>query len=179
MKKIIALALCLMLALCAVSAVAEENTAEKTHLGTLEVGEAFRIQGKVPDNYTFNLITSNELNLIGILAGGEGMPSVTVSIAYSEEYHGVERFNDLDEADVQDIKDSFLAMDDVVFEDLETAYGTRLLKVTTNNKSFADIYTIYKGYELEFVMTAQGEVKDADVQMLVDFISYMDFVPAN
>ena len=80
---------------------------------------------------------------------------------------------------IVNIKDSFLAMDDVTFEDLETAYGTRLLKVTTNNKSFADIYTIYKGYELEFVMTAQGEVKDADVQMLVDFISDMDFVPAN
>ena len=179
MKKIIALALCLMLALCAVSAVAEEAAAEKTHLGTLEVGEAFRIQGKVPDNYTFSLITSSELNLVGVLAGGEGMPTVTVSIAYSEEYHGIERFNDLDEADVQDIRDSFLAMDDVTFEDLETAYGTRLLKVTTNNKTFADIYTIYKGYELEFVMTAQGEVKDADVQMLVDFISDMDFVPAN
>ena len=168
-----------MLALCAVSAVAEEAAAEKTHLGTLAVGEAFRIQGKVPDNYTFSLITSSELNLVGILAGGEGMPTVTVSIAYSEEYHGIERFNDLDEADVQDIRDSFLAMDDVTFEDLETAYGTRLLKVTTNNKTFADIYTIYKGYELEFVMTAQGEVKDADVQMLVDFISDMDFVPAN
>ena len=69
MKKIIALALCLMLALCAVSAVAEENTAEKTHLGTLEVGEAFRIQGKVPDNYTFNLITSNELNM-GLVMNG-------------------------------------------------------------------------------------------------------------
>ena len=179
MKKIIALALCLMLALCAVSAVAEEAAAEKTHLGTLEVGEAFRIQGKVPDNYTFSLMTSSELNLVGVLAGGEGMPTVTVSIAYSEKYHGIERFNDLDEADVQDIKDSFLAMDDVAFEDLETAYGTRLLKVTTNNRSFADIYTIYKGYELEFVMTAQGEVTDADVQMLVDFISDMDFVPAN
>ena len=178
MKKIIALALCLMLALCAVSAVAEENTDEKTHLGTLEVGEAFRIQGKVPDNYTFNLITSNELNLIGVLAGGEGMPSVTVSIAYSEEYHGVERFNDLDEADVQDIKDSFLAMDDVVFEDLETAYGTRLLKVTQSDKTFVDIYTIYKGYELEFLLSADEEVQDADIQMLVDFISDMDFVTA-
>ena len=178
MKKIIALALSLMLILCSAAVLAEE-TAEKAILGTLKVGQSFMIKSRVPEGYRFEEIVNNELNLIGILAGGEGMPSVTVSIAYSEEYHGVERFNDLDEADVQDIKDSFLAMDDVTFEDLETAYGTRLLKVTTNNKSFADIYTIYKGYELEFVMTAQGEVKDADVQMLVDFISDMDFVPAN
>ena len=103
---------------------------------------------------------------------------VTVSIAYNEEYADVERFNDVDEATVQEIRDSFMDMDEVVFEELETVYGTRLLKVTTSNSSFADIYTIYKGYELEFVMTAQGEVQDADVQMLVDFISDMDFVPA-
>ena len=101
-----------------------------------------------------------------------------VSIAYNEEYADVERFNDLDEAAVQEIRNSFLEMDEAAFEDLETAYGTRLLKVTTGNKNFADIYTIYRGYELEFVLTAQGEVQDADVQMLVDFISDMDFVEA-
>ena len=41
-----------------------------------------------------------------------------------------------------------------------------------------DIYTIYKGYELEFVIAADGDLQDADVQMLVDFISDMEFVPA-
>ncbi len=177
MKKIIALALSLMLILCAAAALAEE-TAEKTRLGTLNVGEAFTIQSKVPENYTFSVLTSSELNLVGVLSGGEGQPTVYVSIAYNEEYTGVERYNDVDEATVQEIKNSFLVLDDVVFEDLETAYGTKLLKVTQTDKSFADIYTIYKGYELEFVLTAQGEVQDADIQMLVDFISDMDFVPA-
>ena len=100
-----------------------------------------------------------------------------MSIAYNEDYAGVERFNDVDEATVEEIKESFLDMDEVVFEDLQTAYGTRLLKVTQANRSFADIYTIYKGYELEFVLSAQGEVQDEDIRMLVDFISDMDFVP--
>ena len=177
MKKIIALALSLMLILCA-AAVLAEGTAEKTELGSLKVGQAFTIRSKVPENYTFSLVTSNELNLVGILSGGEGRPTVYISIAYNEEYNDVERFNDVDEATVQEIRDSFQDMDEVVFEDLETAYGTRLLKVTQANKSFADIYTIYKGYELEFVLTAQDEVQDADIQMLVDFISDMDFVPA-
>lgn len=176
MKKIIALALCLALILCTAASLAE--TAEKTRLGSLQVGEAFTIQSKVPENYTFSLITSTELNMVGVLSGGEGQPTVYISIAYNEEYDGVERFNDVDEATVQDIRDSFQDMDEVAFEDLETAYGTRLLKVTQANKSFADIYTIYKGYELEFILTAQGEVQDADIQMLVDFISDMDFVPA-
>ena len=171
MKKIIALALSLMLILCATTVLAEE----KTELGSVE---AFSIQSIVPEGYTFSLVMSNGLGLIGILTGGEGKPTITVSVAFSEEYAGVERFNDVDEETVQEIKDSFLDMDDVVFEDLETAYGTRLLKVTQANKSFADIYSIYKGYETEFIVTAQGEVTDEDIQMLVQFISDMDFVAA-
>ena len=169
MKKIIALALSLMLVMGVSAGLADE----KTELGSVE---AFSIQSIIPEGYTFSLITSNGLNLVGILTGGEGKPTVTVSIAFSEEYAGVERFNDVDEQTVQEIKDSFLNMDDVVFEDLETAYGTRLLKVTQANRSFADIYSIYKGYETEFVVTAQGEVTDEDIQMLVQFISDMDFV---
>ena len=177
MKKIIALMLSLMLIL-GTAAVFAEGTAEKTRLGSLKVGEAFTIQANIPENYTFRTITSTDLNLVGTLSGGEEAPIVYISIAYNDEYTGVERFNDVNEATVQDIKDSFTDMDEVAFEDLETAYGTRLLKVTTSNRTFADIYTIYKGYELEFVLTAQGEVQDADVQMLVDFISDMDFVAA-
>ena len=176
MKKIIALALCLMLVLCAAACPAE--TEEKAELGTLKVGGAFSIRSRIPEGYTFTLITSDELNLIGLLEGGEGKPLVTVTIGYSEEYADVERFNDVDEATVERIKTGFLEMDDVAFEDLETAYGTRLLKVTAADKSFADIYTIYKGYELEFVIAADGDLQDADVQMLVDFISDMDFIPA-
>ncbi len=177
MRKIIALALCLALLLCAAAVQADETEA-KTRLGTLKVGEEFTIRSKVPENYIFSLVTSTELNLVGILTGGAGQPIITVSIAYNEDYAGVERFNDVDEATVQEIKDSFLEMDEVVFEDLVTAYGTRLLKVTQANRSFADIYTIYKGYELEFILSAQGEVQDEDIRMLVDFISDMDFVPA-
>ena len=169
MKRIIALALSLMLILGVSAGLADE----KTELGSVE---AFSIWSIIPEGYTFSLITSNGLNLVGILSGGEGKPTVTVSIAFSEEYAGVERFNDVDEQTVQEIKDSFLNMDDVIFEDLETAYGTRLLKVTQANRSFADIYSIYKGYETEFVVAAQSEVTDEDIQMLVQFISDMDFV---
>ena len=175
MKRIIALVLGLMMVLCAAAAGAETaETAEKAELGSVE---AFNIQATLPEGYIFNLITSGGLNLIGLLSGGEGAPIITVSIAYNEEYAEVERFNDVDEATVEEIKESFLEMDEVSFEDLETAYGTRLLKVTDADSEFADIYTIYKGYELEFVMAAQGEATDADMQMLVDFISSMDFIP--
>ena len=175
MKKITALLLSLAMILCAVCVFAEDTG--KTEMGTLNVGTAFSIRSKVPEGYRWLSVTSTELNIIGLLTAGGGKPAVTVSIAYNEEYEGVERFNDVDEATVEEIKESFLDMDEVVFEDLQTAYGTRLLKVTQANRSFADIYTIYKGYELEFVLSAQGEVQDEDIRMLVDFISDMDFVP--
>ena len=174
MKKITALALSLMMILCAVCAFAEDTG--KTEIGTLKVGEAFSIQSKIPEGYTYMPVRSSELNMVGILSAGEGRPAMTVSIAYNEEYAGVERFNDVDDATVEEIRDSFReAGEDLTFEDLETAYGTRLLKVAGNG--FVDIYTIYKGYELEFVLTGDA-LTDSDVQMLVDFISDMGFITA-
>ena len=176
MKKIIALALSLIMILCAVCAFAE--TAEKTEMGTLEVGEAFRIQSKMPEGYTYMPVTSTGLNMVGMLSAGEGRPVVTVSIAYNEEYADVERFNDVEETVVEEIRDSFREVDeDLVFEDLETVYGTRLLKVA--GSGFVDIYTIYKGYELEFVMTpGEGqELTEEAVAKMIQFISDMEFVP--
>ena len=178
MKKAFALALCLIMILCAVCASAED-AADKVELETVSVGQTFSIRSKLPEGYAFSLMTSTDLNLVGLLIGREDQPAITVSIAYNEAYQDVERFNDVDEETVQEIRDSFSSMDDVTFEDLETAYGPRLLKVTTNDRSFVDIYTIYKSYELEFVMVGKGELQDADVQMLVDFISDMDFVPVD
>ena len=175
MKRIIALALSLVLILCAAAAPAEEP--EKVELEVLSVGQKFSIRSRLPEGYAFSLISNTDLNMYGVLAAGEDQAAIMISIAYSEEYDGIERFNDVDEETVQRIRDGFAAMDDVTFEDLETAYGTRLLKVTTNDRTFVDVYTIYKGFELEFVLFRTGEVQDADVQMLVDFISDMDFVP--
>jgi len=172
MKKITALALSLIMILCAVCAFAEDTG--KTEIGTLKVGEAFSIQSKLPEGYTYRPVLATELNMVGMLSAGEGKPVVTVSIAYNEEYAETERFNDVDEETVEEIRQSFLEVDEeVTFEDLETTYGTRLLKVTGDG--FVDIYTIYKSYELEFVMTGEG-MSDEYVQMMVDFISDMDFV---
>ncbi len=172
MKKTIALLLALIMILC-VGCVSAED-AGKTEMGKLKVNEAFSIQSRIPEGYTYMPVVETALNIVGILSAGEGRPVVTVSIAYNEEYVDTERFNDVDEAVVEEIRESFREADEeVVFEDLQTAYGTRLLKVTGDG--FVDIYTIYKGYELEFVMTG-AELSAESVQMLVDFISDMDFV---
>ena len=175
MKKILMIALSLVLILGVAAASGE--TAELT---TLKVNEAFEIRSKLPEGYSYQTLKEEDLYIIGMLTGDVGRPMITISISYNEEYDDVERFNDVDEATVEEIKYSFLDMDEgVVFEDLETAYGTRLLKATAPKKHFIDIYTIYKSYELEFVLTPGADpLSDADVQMLVDFISDMEFVPA-
>ena len=171
MKRIIALALCLIMILGAAAVSADETA--KTEMGTLNVGETFLIRSRIPEGYTYMPVLNTELNIVGILSAGEDRPAVTVSIAYNEEYADTERFNDVDEAVVEEIRESFREVDEeVTFEDLQTAYGTRLLKVTGDG--FVDIYTIYKSYELEFVMTG-ADLTEADVQMMVDFISDMDF----
>ena len=107
MKKIIALALSLIMILGAVCALGE--AADKSELGTLNVGKVFKIQSKVPEGYTYTPITKTELNLVGQLTAGEDKPTVTISIAYNEEYADVERFNDVDEATVEEIRDTFRA----------------------------------------------------------------------
>ena len=171
MKKIVVLALSLMLVLCAVSALAEDG------MQTLNVNESFEIRSVIPEGYTFELLEKEGLNIIGWLNAGKDRPVVTFSIAYSEEHADVERFNDLDEEAVELIRESFREMDDVTFEDAKTAYDTRLLRV--NGDGFVDIYTIYKGYELEFVMTpGEGqELTEEAVAKMIQFISDMEFVP--
>ena len=183
MKKLLMLALSLMLVLCSVSALAE--TAEATekaalgHVGKLDVNGSFTIQARIPDGFTYQTIDADELGLISMLTSEDGL-IVTISIQFSEEYADVERLNDVDEEGINIIKQTFTDMDDVAFEDMETAYGTKLLKVTEikDETSFVDIYTIYKGYEMEFVMVRNdySGLTDADIQMMVDFISDMDFV---
>ena len=51
MKRITALALSLIMILCAVCALAEDTG--KTEIGTLKVSEAFSIQSKLPEGYTY------------------------------------------------------------------------------------------------------------------------------
>ena len=182
MKKLLILALSLALILCSVSALAE--TAEKEdlgNLGTLNVNGVYAIKSRIPEGYTYELYSSDELGLIAFLRSEDNSLLVCISIAYNEEYADVERLNDVDELDYSLIKESFEEMDDVTFDEKETGYGTKLLVVTDASKRFVDIYTIYKGYEHEFVLVrdnGESEVTDADVQMLVDFITDIDFIPA-
>ena len=75
---------------------------------------------------------------------------------------------------------------------METAYGTKLMvvKELQDGPDYVDFYTVYKGYEVELILTrAQYDaetgmildtppITDAEIQMAVQFLSDMDFVGA-
>ena len=179
MKKLIALMLSLALLLGCACAVAE--TAEKTEIPTLSVNGTFKLKGLIPEGYKLGIINQDSIGLTAIMGSSDAAkPQVTISIAFNEEYADLDRFNNVSEEDYEAIKESFTEENDVTFEDRETAYGTKLLAVTEspeNGIEFMDVYTIYKGYEIEFVMTpGSEELTEENMQMMIDFLSDLDFV---
>ena len=185
MKKILSVLLILALLLGA-GAVAAES-AGKTEMGSLSVAGAFTLKCAVPEGYTIDVLEQTSEKIAALLTNEDTTkPLVTISIAYNDQYSDVERMNDLSEEQMKVIESSFSEMDEVKFEYRETGLGTKLLVVTEtkDDVSFVDIYTIYKGFETEFVMvpgiTADKEeivpLTEEQISMLIDFITGIDFV---
>ena len=179
MKKAFAILLCLaMLLSCA--AVAE--TAEKTYLATVDMNGAFQLQCALPEGYEIEEIESTGATYIAMFTADESRPLLTLSIAYNELYSDVFRMNDLDAEALALIEDSFKAEDDVKISYTETSYGTKLMMIQEADGSvdYVDFYSVYLGYEIEIVVVAQDEngLTDAQIQMVVDFLSDLDFVEA-
>ena len=191
MKKIIALALCLMM-MCG-AALAE--TAEKETMGTLTVGGNFQIKCRIPDGYKMNILDANSTSVLAVVASeAENTPHITVSVAFNEEYTEFDeatgdskalKLNDVSDEVMEEIKASFLDnMLDAEFEEKETAYGTKLLVVkghVDEESSIVDFYSIYNSYEVEVIATMgqdaeNGILSEEQIQMVVDFLSEMDFV---
>ena len=191
MKKIIALALCLMM-MCG-AALAE--TAEKETMGTLTVGGNFQIKCRIPDGYKMNILDANSTSVLAVVASeAENTPHITVSVAFNEEYTELDeatgdskalKLNDVSDEVMEEIKASFLDnMLDAEFEEKETAYGTKLLVVkghVDEESSIVDFYSIYNSYEVEVIATMgqdaeNGILSEEQIQMVVDFLSEMDFV---
>ena len=88
------------------------------------------------------------------------------------------------EEQLQPIIDSFANDgDEVTISYTETAHGTKLL-VARDSDGFVDIVafiTVYEGYMIEFDMTtgsqASGPLTDEQIQMCIDFLSDLDFIP--
>ena len=180
MKKCLSIALCLMM-LFSLTAVSAEG---KAQLGTVEMNGAFELRGVLPEGYTAETLVAESAQYIAqIKSADAAKPVLSLSIAYDELLCGVERLNDLDQESLKKIEATFQAEDQVEITYTETSHGTKLMviKETRDSVDYVDFYTIYLGYQIEFVLTkgeaaAQG-ITDEQIQMAISFLSDLDFVP--
>ncbi len=163
-----------------------EEAPAKEQMGKLNVNGEFALQCRLPEGYTMQLINSQG-NRIGALITPEDTekPILQLSVAFDEMYAGVDRMNDLSEEALKALEETFSEMNDVEITYRNTAYGTKLLiaREVGDQEDFVDIMSVYKGYSVEFVMTPNPGARDQSltgeqIQMCVDFLSELDFVPA-
>ncbi|MBR4500297.1 MAG: hypothetical protein IKP22_00185 [Clostridia bacterium] len=188
MKKILSFSLCLALLLGCSAATAE--TAGRTFTGELSVNGRFTVRWIAPEGYHVTDVDSAEggymiLTLLPDDDNAGGRPMMTVSIAPDELLSDVKRLNDLDDAVLEMIADTFRAEDRVEVTYMETANGTKLMviKEVMENVDFVDFYTIYMGYEIELVLTQTADMRgtsitDGQITSVMRFLSDMEFLPA-
>ena len=189
MKKLIALVLCAaLLGCCAAMA---ETAETKDLIGTVTVRGAFNIVGKLPDGYrVFQTASSTDQVYAEIASEDTTKPHVTLSIAFNESYTREDgtalNLNEVSDEDMELIRTSFNDLMNVTdMQETETAHGTKLLMVkgTLAGQSLVVFYTIYDSYEIELSVQAgagadRKELTEEQVQMIVDFISGLEFVEA-
>jgi hypothetical protein len=163
-----------------------EETNAKFQMGKLNVNGEFSLQCQLPEGYTIQLINTlgSKINAF-ITSENTEKPILQLSIAYDELFDNVDRLNDLTDEGHKGLEDTFTEVNDVEITYRDTAYGTKLMiaKEVGDDTDFVDILSVYKGYSIEFVMTPNPNAKnqtltDAQVQMCIDFLSELDFVPA-
>ena len=183
MKKILAFGLFLML-LCGCAALAADEG--KTEMGVLEVTDAFTLQCSLPEGYWLNPTDTGSDHYRAVLMPQDesaGKPMMSISIQFNELMSDVERLNDLDSETLAALEATFREEDDVEISYMETTYGTKLMMVREirDGTDYVDFYTIYKGYEIEFVLSygmdaAVHSITDDQIQQAITFLSELDFV---
>jgi hypothetical protein len=186
MKKIIALLLALALSLSCASVLAE--AAEKTEMGTIDFGGKFVIKGTIPEGYT--IVEEDKLDKVFIHAklvkeNDPMAPYLDIMVYQEDTYAPGTRLNDVDDATLKEIEESFTADADVRIEYTETGLGTKLMKVTEigDDPDWIAFYTIYEGYEVELTirvseLATSPELSQDIVDKAVQFLTDMDFIKA-
>ena len=114
-------------------------------------------------------------------------PVMFLVIEYDEQFGTVERLNDLGEEDLQWIADTYSTEgEEVDISYTETSHGTKLMVVKNAGDviAYTSFLTIYKGYFIEFdivpgldATVAETGLTAEQIQMCVDFLSDLDFIP--
>ena len=185
MKKIIAILLSLALLLGCAAGLAEETETAKITFGVIRANGEFTLKGILPEGYKLIPFELSDDAIISFLTPEDpARPEAILSIAYDETYSDVDRLNDLDDDALAILEKSFTDTDpyaNITYD--ETAYGTRLLVCRTQSETYdyLDVFTIYKGYFVEFMMSpgeaaADQKLSEEDAEKYITFLSEMDFV---
>ena len=183
MKKLFALLLALALALGCCTAMAEAPA--KTEIGTINMNGAFKLQCSLPAEYEIKIASKDDEGLIALIeTEDETKPTMFLAIEFDEIYSEVKRMNDMTEEQLQEIIDTFADDgDEITVSYTETSHGTKLMfvKEAVEGIDFVAFITVYEGYMIEFDMlagpTAEEGLTEAQIQMCVDFLSDLDFIP--
>ncbi len=160
---------------------------EETRIGTLNVNGEFMLQGKIPEGYKLQVISAQNSKIIATLvADDESRPQMLLTIAFDEMFADKGRMNDLSAEEIETLKASFTDMNEVELTEEETTAGTKLLiaKETGSDEDFVSIFSLYKGYSVEFVLSPNPQAMEQkltkeQIQTGIDFLSNLDFIPAN
>ena len=172
--------MCLILALGCTAALAE---GEKTNLGVINVNGAFTLKCALPEGYTVVVADMDGTSLKAqILPEDASKASMFLIVEFDEPYAQVERLNDLSDEELAVIEGTYEEYK-VEFSYGETAYGTKLLiaKEVGDDEDFVSIFSIYKGYDVEFILVpgeGSDTLTDEQIQQCIAFLSELDFVAA-
>ena len=159
----------------------------KTDLGVIDINGAFSLQCALAEGYTIQVIRSASDQMVAIISSeDESKPILQLSVGYDEAYASVDRLNDLDDEALSVLEQTFVETDPAVEISYgDTGLGTRLMIARLNNGyiDFLDFMSIYKGYFVECVLVPSEAAVDKtlteeQIQMCIDFLTEMDFVPA-
>lgn len=186
MKRIVAVILCFAILLCMACAGAEDTG--KTTIGSVNVNGNFVLQCGIPEGYKATRIPSlyspNDLLMV-FQSEDPDAPVMQLSIAFDEMYAEVERLNDLTEEDLEVLEQTFVDYDpNVEITYGETGLGTKLLiaQFATESLDFISFFSIYKGYEVEFVLVPSEQAEDKTLtpeqkRLSIQFLTDLDFLP--
>ena len=160
---------------------------ETTRIGTLSVNGEFMIQGTIPEGYKLQVLSARKTKITALLeAENRQRPQMMLTISYDEMYADTERMNDLSSEEYEALKKTYEDMNEVAFSEAETAAGTKLLiaRETGSDEDFVSIISLYKGYLVEFVLSPGADaagrtLTDDQIQKGIDFLSDLNFIPAN
>ena len=182
MKKIIVLALSVMMLLTCAAAYAGE--AEKQ---SVTMAGAFSISyDKLPEYYTLEKVHDDELQFTALIRSTDAAkPNMILDISFSDEWAGIDTLADVTEQDILELQEDFyrvteLDAGDLVFSDAETGMGTKLMVARDKDGSMGAVYCIYKGHEVEidlFPGAAGNPVTEEDIQTVIRFLTDIEFTP--